>query len=43
MAKAYWIGCIRKVFDPGGGSPPPSTFWQRFTLPSTGGVLQVVP
>jgi hypothetical protein len=27
-------------FDPGGGSPPPSTFWQRFTLPKTGGVYQ---
>jgi hypothetical protein len=30
-------------FDPGGGAPPPSTFGRRFTLPSTGGVLQVVP
>ena len=30
-------------FDPGGGTPPPSTFGQRFTLPPTGGVLQVVP
>ncbi len=27
-------------FDPGGGSPPPSTFGQRFTLPKTGGVYQ---
>jgi hypothetical protein len=27
-------------FDPGGGSPPPSTFGQRFTLPNTGGIYQ---